>query len=99
MEHTVFEVDQNGHDNLTDNDVASLSEAAEYLGVHPNTIRYRIKQGYYEGAKKILTVNGEAWIIPRASLKREEEAPQPPTTALSHPDNMQIMQETLTRVA
>jgi len=99
MDTTIIESGSNGHSNLTDNDIVSLTEASEILGVHVNTIRYRIKQGWYPGSKKILTVNGEAWVLPREALQREEDTSQLPTASLSHPDNVQIIQETLTRVA
>ncbi len=51
MEHTTFEADTNGHTNghtnLTEGEMLGITEAAELLGVHKNTIRYRIKQGHY----------------------------------------------------
>jgi hypothetical protein len=45
----------------------TISEAAALLGVHPNTVRKRVKQGIYN-AEKISTENGFTWIIDRNSL-------------------------------
>lgn len=49
------------HDGLT------IREAATLLGVHPNTVRNRIKDGTYR-AEKILTTNGPKYYIDRDSL-------------------------------
>jgi hypothetical protein len=46
---------------------ATIAEAATLLGVHPNTVRSRVKAGVYR-AEKVLTENGPTWMIDRDSL-------------------------------
>ena len=48
-------------------DRVTISEATTLLGVHPNTVRSRVKDGTYE-AEKILTERGTTWMIDRNSL-------------------------------
>src|SRR5215210_1598651 len=45
----------------------TISEAAALLGVHPNTVRKRVKQGVYD-AEKVSTENGFTWMIDYNSL-------------------------------
>jgi len=45
----------------------TIREAATLLGVHPNTVRNRVKAGMYD-AGKVLTERGETWMIDRNSL-------------------------------
>ena len=45
----------------------TISEAATLLGVHPNTVRNRVKDGSYQ-AEKIVTGHGPTWYIDRDSL-------------------------------
>jgi hypothetical protein len=45
----------------------TIREAATLLGVHPNTVRNRVKAEVYS-AEKVLTERGETWMIDRASL-------------------------------
>lgn len=79
----------------------SVSEAARLVGRHPNTIRYRLKTGRYP-ARKVLTSNGEAYLIPRAALEepappaRDEAGLHPPTGPLDHGAQLE---EILGRVA
>jgi excisionase family DNA binding protein len=47
--------------------MVTIGEAATLLGVHPNTVRKRVKDGTYE-AEKVLTKNGLTWLITRESL-------------------------------
>ncbi len=54
-------------------DYVLVAEAAYHLGVHQNTVRYRIKTGELP-AQKIKTERGETYVIPRASLGLSEEA-------------------------
>ena len=55
-------------------DWIGIKEAAEILGVHPNTIRHRIKTGVYP-THKVLTPNGEAYMLPRSILEEESTTP------------------------
>lgn len=48
-------------------DTVTIAEAAALLGVHPNTIRNRVKEGLYK-AEKVLTERGPTWFIERDSL-------------------------------
>jgi hypothetical protein len=45
----------------------TITEAATLLGVHPNTVRGRVKAGVYD-AEKIATEHGLTWMIDRDSL-------------------------------
>jgi len=45
-------------------DLVTIAEAAKLLGVHPNTVRNRVKAGTIP-ATKVLTPKGEAYAIPR----------------------------------
>jgi len=57
--------DTNNHD--TGGDRVTIAEAATLLGVHPNTIRNRVKAGIYD-AQKVVTENGQTWMIARNSI-------------------------------
>jgi hypothetical protein len=48
-------------------DRVTIGQAAALLGVHPNTIRNRVRAGVYE-AEKVVTENGQTWMIERNSL-------------------------------
>jgi hypothetical protein len=54
-------------------DYVLVAEAAYHLGVHQNTVRYRIKTGELS-AQKIKTERGETYVIPRAALGLAEGA-------------------------
>jgi hypothetical protein len=45
----------------------TIIEAATLLGVHPNTVRGRVKAGVYK-AEKVATEHGLTWMIDRDSL-------------------------------
>ncbi len=45
----------------------TITEAATLLGVHPNTVRARVKAGVYE-AEKVATEHGMTWMINHDSL-------------------------------
>src|SRR5918998_3264433 len=57
--------DTNNHG--TGGDRVTIAEAATLLGVHPNTIRNRVKAGIYN-AQKVVTENGQTWMIARNSI-------------------------------
>src|SRR5215210_3911418 len=48
-------------------DRVTIGQAAALLGAHPNTIRNRVKAGVYD-AEKVVTENGQTWMIERNSL-------------------------------
>ena len=62
----------NSDDALQDR--VTISEASTLLGVHPNTVRKRVKDGVYE-AEKVSTEHGLTWMIHRNTLLNT-----PPTT-------------------
>ena len=51
-------------------DALTIRQAAALLGVHPNTVRNRIKADKYR-AEKVITENGETYLIPRSELEQE----------------------------
>lgn len=63
----------------------TIGEAAALLGVHPNTIRNRIKSGRIP-AEKVLTPYGEAFAIPRTHIDAARQAP--PYTPLPNPSQV-----------
>ncbi len=62
----------------------TITEAATLLGVHPNTVRGRVKAGTYE-AEKVFTENGFTWMIDRNSLIN------PPLSSASQQDPSQAV--------
>src|SRR4028118_1997206 len=55
----------NSDDTLQDR--VTIREASTLLGVHPNTVRKRVKDGVYE-AEKVSTEHGFTWMIHRNTL-------------------------------
>jgi hypothetical protein len=53
--------------NVRGGDRVTIAQAAALLGVHPNTVRNRVKAGVYD-AEKVVTENGQTWMIARNSL-------------------------------
>jgi hypothetical protein len=53
--------------NVRGGDRVTIAQAAALLGVHPNTVRNRVKDGVYD-AEKVVTENGQTWMIARNSL-------------------------------
>jgi hypothetical protein len=68
-------------DNLT------IRQAAALLGLHPNTIRHRIKAGVYK-AEKIVTKNGFTYFIDRASLGNHPPNKGPTSALQRAPNNL-----------
>jgi hypothetical protein len=58
-------------------DEVTLAEAAELLGVHPNTIRNRIRSGVYEARKVPSAAGPEIYLLKRVEL----DIPTPPPPA------------------
>jgi hypothetical protein len=70
------------------NEGITIAEAAALLGVHPNTVRNRVKAGMYE-AEKVLTENGQTWMIDRDSILNNplpKASQQPPSQLRSQFD-------------
>jgi hypothetical protein len=55
------------NEDVKSTDRVTITEAATLLGVHPNTVRSRVKAGIYD-AEKVFTENGFTWMIDRDSL-------------------------------
>ena len=53
--------------SVRDSGRVTITEAATLLGVHPNTVRARVKAGEYD-AEKVATEHGLTWMIDRDSL-------------------------------
>src|SRR5829696_1939930 len=77
----------------------TITEAATLLGVHPNTVRNRVKAGVYD-AEKVSTEHGFTWMIGRDSLVNTplpRVPQQPPSQAVNlgaaHP--VEVVQELL----
>ena len=51
-------------------DALTIRQAAALLKVHHNTVRNRIKAGKYQ-AEKVVTENGETYLIPRSELSKD----------------------------
>lgn len=68
----------------------TIAEAATLLGVHPDTVRSRIKAGVYD-AEKVVTERGPRWMIDRDSLTTNtlQSAPQRPVVM----DQQEALQE------
>ncbi len=62
--HTKVNEDVRGKGRVT------ITEAATLLGVHPNTVRGRVKAGVYD-AEKVATEHGLTWMIDPDSLVNE----------------------------
>lgn len=57
----------NAANNVRGSDRVTIAQAATLLGVHPNTVRNRVKAGVYD-AEKVVTEKGSTWMIARNSL-------------------------------
>jgi hypothetical protein len=63
-------------DDVAPNEV-TLSEAADLLGVHPNTVRNRIKSGAYTARKIRSVVGPEVYLLDRSQLDLPTPPPPP----------------------
>jgi hypothetical protein len=80
----------------------TITEAATLLGVHPNTVRGRVKAGVYD-AEKVATEHGFTWMIdpnslvneslPRASQNLPQQPVNPTHAASATP--MELVQDLL----
>jgi hypothetical protein len=66
--------------NVRGGDRVTIAQAAALLGVHPNTVRNRVKDGTYK-AEKVVTGRGPTWMIERNSLVTNT----PPSTSQQAP--------------
>ena len=75
------------------NEGITIAEAAALLGVHPNTVRNRVKAGMYE-AEKVFTENGQTWMIDRDSILNNPlpKASQQPPSQLQPQSDLQAAQ-------
>jgi DNA-binding transcriptional regulator YhcF (GntR family) len=73
-------------------DRVTIAEAATLLGVHPNTVRSRVKARMYR-AEKVVTERGETWMIDRNSLPTN--TPPSASQQIVNPQAMELVQELL----
>jgi excisionase family DNA binding protein len=62
----------------------TIKQAATLLGVHPNTVRNRIKSGVYE-AEKVITEHGETFLLSRSELEKQLPTNTVPRASQSQP--------------
>lgn len=77
----------------------SITEAAILLGVHPNTVRGRVKAGVYD-AEKVATEHGLTWMIDQDSLGNNplpKDSQHPPSQVVNPQDvtPLEIVQDLL----
>jgi hypothetical protein len=79
-------------------EMVTIRQAATLLGVHPNTVRKRVKAGIYP-AEKVSTERGETWMLDRNSLTTNTptNASQQLVSGASHvgPQAIELVQELL----
>ena len=75
-----------------DPETLTIKQAAALLGVHPNTVRNRIKSGMYE-AEKVITEHGETFMLSRSEL--EKRAPTNTVPSASHSQPLPIVREVM----
>ena len=85
--------------NVSPPSKVTITEAATLLGVHPNTVRNRVKGGVYD-AEKVSTEHGFTWMIDRDSLvnsplPRDSQPTPTQTVNLEAPQPLEVVQELL----
>jgi hypothetical protein len=71
--------------SVRDTGRVTITEAATLLGVHPNTVRGRVKAGVYD-AEKVTTEHGLTWMIDHHSLVNNplpKDSQQPPSQVVN----------------
>jgi hypothetical protein len=72
-------------DNVVgDSGRVTIREAAAILGVHPNTIKNRLRKKMYSG-EKVVTEHGPTWMIDRNSLRDNTPSRATQTTSVGVP--------------
>jgi hypothetical protein len=95
MEDDYTQVNQ----GVRDTGRVTITEAATLLGVHPNTVRGRVKAGVYD-AEKVATEHGLTWMIDHDSLVNNplpKDSQQPPSQVVNHQDAtpLEVVQDLL----
>jgi hypothetical protein len=70
----------------------TIKRAAALLGVHPNTVRNRIKAGMYE-AEKVVTEHGETFMLSRSELVKRTPTNTVPSAL--HTQSLPIVREVM----
>jgi hypothetical protein len=92
-DHTEVNRDVRGTGRVT------ITQAATLLGVHPNTVRGRVKAGVYD-AEKVTTEHGLTWMIDHDSLVNNplpKDSQQPPSQVVNPQDvtPLEVVQDLL----
>jgi excisionase family DNA binding protein len=73
----------------------TIKQAAALLGVHPNTVRNRIKSGMYK-AEKVITEHGETFMLSRSEF--EKRTPTNTVPSALHTQPLPIVREIMQSV-
>ncbi len=85
--------------DVRDTNRVTITDAATLLGVHPNTVRGRVKVGIYD-AEKVATEHGLTWLIDRDSLvnnpvPRDSQPSPSQKVNLEHSTPTEVIQDLL----